>query len=125
MAYKYLEECYCNILKFFFSFVKLTNLVSGRYVFKLTVSDEQGLTSSDTASVFVHPDPMLLNLVQLTLPMNISMLTHSALNTIVQKIGLLMGDMKIHVRELQHDSRTNAAILVFYVEVRLEKGVQK
>lgn len=99
--------------------------MSGRYVFKLTVSDEQGLTSSDTASVFVHPDPMLLNLVQLTLPMNISMLTHSALNTIVQKIGLLMGDMKIRVRELQHDSRTNAAILVFYVEVRLEKGVHK
>ncbi|XP_075153947.1 dyslexia-associated protein KIAA0319-like protein [Haematobia irritans] len=98
----------------------LTNLVSGRYVFKLTVSDEQGLTSSDTASVFVHPDPMLLNLVQLTLPMNISMLDHSALNTIVQKIGLLMGDMKIQVRDLQHDSRTNAAILVFYVE--LEKA---
>lgn len=60
---------------------------------------------------------MLLNLIQLTLPMNISMLTHSALNTIVQKIGLLMGDMKIQVRELQHDSRTNAAILVFFVEV--------
>lgn len=93
--------------------------MSGRYVFKLTVSDEQGLTSSDTASVFVHPDPMLMNLVQLTLPMNISMLTHSALNTIVQKIGLLMGDMKVQVRELQHDSRSNAAILVFYVEVRL------
>lgn len=98
----------------------LTNLVSGRYVYKLTVSDEQGLTSSDTASVFIHPDPMLLNLIQLTLPMNISMLTHSALNTIVQKIGLLMGDMKIQVRELQHDSRTNAAILVFFVE--LEKA---
>ncbi|XP_013097852.1 dyslexia-associated protein KIAA0319-like protein [Stomoxys calcitrans] len=96
----------------------LTNLVSGRYVFKLTVSDDQGLTSSDTASVFIHPDPMLLNLVQLTLPMNISMLTHSALTTIVQKIGLLMGDMKIQVRDLQHDSRTNAAILVFYVELQ-------
>uniref|UniRef100_A0A1A9WUV5 MANSC domain-containing protein n=1 Tax=Glossina brevipalpis TaxID=37001 RepID=A0A1A9WUV5_9MUSC len=94
----------------------LTNLVSGRYVFKLTVSDEQGLTSTDTVSVFVHPDPMLLNLVQLTLPMNISMLTHSALNIIVQKIGLLMGDMKVEVRELQSDSMTEAAILVFYVQ---------
>ncbi|KAI8125977.1 hypothetical protein FF38_10153 [Lucilia cuprina] len=101
----------------------LTNLVSGRYVFKLTVSDEQGLTSSDTASVFVHPDPMLLNLVQLTLPTNISMLTHSALNTIVQKIGLLLGDLKIQVRELQHDTRTNAAILIFYVE--LENGEER
>lgn len=91
--------------------------MSGRYVFKLTVSDEQGLTGSDTASVFVHPDPMLLNLVQLTLPTNISMLTHSVFNTIIQKIGLLLGDLKIQVRKLERDTRTNAAILVFYVEV--------
>lgn len=61
---------------------------------------------------------MLLNLVQLTLPMNISMLTYSALNIIAQKIGLLMGDMKVVVRELQCDSRTEAAILVFFVQVR-------
>ncbi|KAL9928695.1 dyslexia-associated protein KIAA0319-like protein [Glossina fuscipes fuscipes] len=98
------------------SIMILTNLVSGRYVFKLTVSDEQGLTSTDTVSVFVHPDPMLLNLVQLQLPMNISMLTYSALNIIAQKIGLLMGDMKVVVRELQCDSRTEAAILVFFVQ---------
>ncbi|KAL9875513.1 dyslexia-associated protein KIAA0319-like protein isoform 1-T2 [Glossina fuscipes fuscipes] len=98
------------------AFVKLTNLVSGRYVFKLTVSDEQGLTSTETVSVFVHLDPMLLNMEQLTLPMNISMLTYSALNTIAQKIGLLMGDMKAVVRKLQCDSRTEAAILVFFVQ---------
>uniref|UniRef100_A0A034WJP2 Dyslexia-associated protein KIAA0319-like protein n=1 Tax=Bactrocera dorsalis TaxID=27457 RepID=A0A034WJP2_BACDO len=95
----------------------LTNLVHGRYVFKLTVYDEQGLSSSDTVSIIVHPDPLLLNLVQLTIPMGPSVLKQSELNLIVQKIGLLLGDMKIFVRELKSDGRrADSTILVFYVE---------
>ncbi|XP_067623468.1 dyslexia-associated protein KIAA0319-like protein [Eurosta solidaginis] len=95
----------------------LTNLVHGRYIFKLTVYDEQGLSSSDTVSIIVNPDPLLLNLVQLTLPMGPSVLTQSELNSIVQKIGLLLGDMKIFVRELKYDGRRDdSTILVFYVE---------
>ncbi|XP_037957769.1 dyslexia-associated protein KIAA0319-like protein [Teleopsis dalmanni] len=94
----------------------LTNLVHGRYVFKLTVSDEQGLTNTDTISVIVHPDPMLMYLVELTLPMSISNLAQSELNSVVQKIALLLGDMKIHVRELKYDSRAETSILVIYVE---------
>jgi len=39
-----------------YSFFQLTNLVQGRYVFTLTVSDDQGLTSSDTVSVNVRRD---------------------------------------------------------------------
>lgn len=90
----------------------------GRYVFKLTVYDEQGLSSSDTVSIMVHPDPLLLNLVQLTIPMGPSVLKQSELNLIVQKIGLLLGDMKIFVRELKSDGRrADSTILVFYVEV--------
>lgn len=50
----------------FFSSTKITNIVAGRYVFKLTVTDAQGLTSSDSVSVIVHPDPLLMNLVELT-----------------------------------------------------------
>ncbi|XP_036328233.1 dyslexia-associated protein KIAA0319-like protein [Rhagoletis pomonella] len=95
----------------------LTNLVHGRYVFKLTVYDEQGLSSSDIVSIIVHPDPLLMNLVQLTLPMDASVLTQSELNSIVQKISLLLGDMKIFVRELKCDGRrADSTILVFYVE---------
>ena len=33
----------------------LTNLVVGRYIFDLTVLDEEGLKSTDTASVVVQP----------------------------------------------------------------------
>ncbi|XP_068142854.1 LOW QUALITY PROTEIN: dyslexia-associated protein KIAA0319 [Drosophila tropicalis] len=94
----------------------LSNLVQGRYVFKLTVSDDQGLTSSDTVSINVHPDPMLMHLVQITLPMDITILTQSELDSIVQKLQLLLGDdNKIEIRELKYDLNTGAAVLVFYV----------
>ncbi|KAH8303932.1 hypothetical protein KR059_003862 [Drosophila kikkawai] len=94
----------------------LTNLVQGRYVFKLTVSDDQGLTSSDTVSVNVHPDPLLIHLVQMTLPMGVSVLSQSELDSVVQKLQLLLGDEnKIQVRELKYDLHTDAAVLVFYV----------
>ncbi|XP_017053153.1 LOW QUALITY PROTEIN: dyslexia-associated protein KIAA0319-like protein [Drosophila ficusphila] len=94
----------------------LTNLVQGRYVFTLTVSDDQGLTSSDTVSVNVRPDPKILNLVQMTLPMGISVLAQSELDSVVQKLQLLLGDEnKIQVRELKYDLHTDASVLVFYV----------
>ena len=35
--------------------LQLANIVAGRYVFTLTVSDAEGLTNSDTASVIVKP----------------------------------------------------------------------
>ncbi|XP_016974846.2 dyslexia-associated protein KIAA0319-like protein [Drosophila rhopaloa] len=94
----------------------LTNLVQGRYVFTLTVSDDQGLTSSDTVSVNVRRDPRLLNLVQMTLPMGISVLVQSELDSVVQKLQLLLGDEnKIQFRELKYDLHTDATVLVFYV----------
>lgn len=33
----------------------LTNLIPGRYLFKLTVTDGSGLKNSDTASLIVKP----------------------------------------------------------------------
>ncbi|EDV96852.1 GH16502 [Drosophila grimshawi] len=94
----------------------LSNVVQGRYVFKLTVSDDQGLTGTDTVSINVHADPMLMYLVQMTLPMGISVITKSELDSIVQKLQLLLGDdNKIQIRELKHDLHTEAAVLVFYV----------
>ncbi|XP_023176257.2 dyslexia-associated protein KIAA0319-like protein [Drosophila hydei] len=103
----------------------LTNVVQGRYVFKLTVSDEQGLTSSDTVSINVHADPMLMYLVQMTLPMSLSVLTKSELDSTVQKLQLLLGDdNKIQIRELKQDLHTEAALLVFFVLASDAKGGQ-
>ncbi|KAL7732580.1 hypothetical protein ACLKA6_019208 [Drosophila palustris] len=94
----------------------LSNVVQGRYVFRLTVSDDQGLTGTDTVSINVHGDPMLMHLVEMTLPISISVLTQGELESTVQKLQLLLGDdNKIQIRELKSDLHTEAAVLVFYV----------
>ncbi|CAD7078937.1 unnamed protein product [Hermetia illucens] len=94
----------------------LTNVVPGRFIFKLTVTDDQGLTSTDTVSIIVHPDPLVLNLVELTLSMGISVLTQSELDSLVQKISLLLGDVKVRVRDLRTEPKTGDAIIIFYVD---------
>lgn len=101
-----------KILKF-----QITNIVPGRYVFKLTVTDDQGLTGTDTVSIIVHPDPMLLNLVEITLSVGVSVLTQSELESLEQKLLLLLGDnTMLRVRELKTEYKTGEAVLVFYVE---------
>lgn len=55
----------------------MTNVVAGRYVFQLKVKDDQGMTGTDTVSIIVHPDPLILNLVELTLTMEARFLTQS------------------------------------------------
>ncbi|XP_058170653.1 dyslexia-associated protein KIAA0319-like [Anopheles ziemanni] len=44
----------------------LTDIVTGRYVFKLTVYDGQGLSASDTVNIIVRPDALLMNLGEVT-----------------------------------------------------------
>lgn len=91
-------------------------MVVGRYVFRLTVSDDQGLTGTDTVSINVHPGPELMHRVEMTLPMTISVITKAELDSTVQKLQLLLGDdKKIHIEELKEDLHTHAAVLVFYV----------
>lgn len=89
----------------------------GRYVFKLTVHDAQGLTGSDTVSIIVRPDPLLMNLVEITFTVGVSVLTESEFDSLKQKLGLLLGNnIKIIVRDLRTEPKTGEAILLFYVE---------
>lgn len=95
----------------------MTNIVPGRYVFKLTVSDAQGLTGTDVVSVIVYPDPMLLNLIELTFDVSVSVLTQSEVESLRHKLELLLGDKtKVVLRELKIEQKTGEAVLVFYVE---------
>lgn len=89
----------------------------GRYVFRLTVADAQGLTSTDTVSVIVHPDPLLLNLVELTLTVDVSVLTQFEVDSLLQKLELLIGDrVQLRIRDLRMNPKTGEAILVFFME---------
>lgn len=47
--------------------LQLTNIVAGQYTYKLTVSDEQGLTGSEKVTITVFEDPLILNLVEVIL----------------------------------------------------------
>jgi PKD repeat protein len=47
--------------------LQLTNIVAGQYIYKLTVSDEQGLTGSEKVTITVFEDPLVLNLVEVIL----------------------------------------------------------
>ncbi len=55
--------------------LKLTNIVAGRYIYKLTVMDEQGLTGSQTVKINILEDPLELNLVEVILTAKASNLT--------------------------------------------------
>lgn len=116
---------YVNIVPLFglkskylrFFILQITNIVAGRYVFKLTVYDAQGLSSSDTVSVIVHPDPLLFNLVEITFTVGVSALTEAEVISLQQKLVLLLGNnMKLIVRDLRMEQKTGEAILIFYVE---------
>lgn len=79
--------------------------------------DAQGLTSSDTVSVIVHPDPLLLNLVEITFTVGVSALTEAEVLSLQQKLVLLLGNnIKLIVRDLRTEQKTGEAILIFYVE---------
>lgn len=95
----------------------ITNVVPGRYIFRLTVTDIQGLSSSDTASIIVYPDPLIMNLVELTLTMEARVLIQSELESLEQKLTLLLGDNnKLYVRDVKVEEKTKEAVIIFYVE---------
>uniref|UniRef100_A0A8D8HIY1 Dyslexia-associated protein KIAA0319-like protein n=1 Tax=Culex pipiens TaxID=7175 RepID=A0A8D8HIY1_CULPI len=103
----------------------LTNIVPGRYVFKLTVTDGQGLSGSDTVSVIVHPDPLVMSLVELTLTMEATVLTQTELDSLQQKLVLLIGDnTRVHIRDLKIEHKTGQVVIVFYVDKSGDKEKQ-
>lgn len=84
------------------SILMLTNVAPGRYVFQLTVWDEQGLSDSDTVSLMVKEDPQLYQLVELTVEADSRRMTQSQFQTLQAKLALLVKDgTKLRVRGLK------------------------
>ncbi|KAL1122383.1 hypothetical protein AAG570_003788 [Ranatra chinensis] len=96
----------------------ITNVVAGRYEFRLRVTDDQGEWSEDTVSIIIKPDRERLNLVELTLNIEAGKLTQSQRDSVLLKLGLLLRDSsELVVREVRADS-SGRALLVFYVSAQ-------
>lgn len=65
----------------------------------------------------MHPDPLLVNLVEITFTIGVSALTDAEVLSLQQKLVLLLGNnIKLIVRDLRMEPKTSEAILIFYVE---------
>ncbi|CAG4952006.1 unnamed protein product [Colias eurytheme] len=98
----------------------LTNIEAGRYVFELTVTDDQGESSRDTVSVQVKPDPLEMKLLEMTINTPISTYTKSQLDTLVQKMLLLLKEgVKVNVTEIRGEIDTGNTVIIYFLS---EKG---
>ncbi|CAH1180374.1 unnamed protein product [Phaedon cochleariae] len=95
----------------------LTDLVVGKYTFNLTVSDEQGLTDTDSVSFVVRNDPKYFYLVEMTVDLDSKSLTEAQLGNLKSKLALLVRDgHKLKVRNVRAETKTSKTTITFYVE---------
>ncbi|XP_075127010.1 dyslexia-associated protein KIAA0319 homolog isoform X2 [Leptodactylus fuscus] len=97
--------------------LQLINLVEGRYLFHLKVTDAKGDSDVDTATVEVRPDPQRENLVELILEVSVSQLSEQQKDTLVRQLAVLLSvlDSDVKVQKIQAHSDLSTAIL-FYVQ---------
>uniref|UniRef100_A0A8D2ZG13 KIAA0319 like n=1 Tax=Scophthalmus maximus TaxID=52904 RepID=A0A8D2ZG13_SCOMX len=94
----------------------LGNLVEGKYIFSLTITDSKGQCSIDRGTVEVKPDMWERDLVELVLEVSVSQVSHRQRDMLLRQVGVLLGvlDSDITVREIsafnEHSTR-----LVFLV----------
>ncbi|XP_060020243.1 dyslexia-associated protein KIAA0319 homolog isoform X3 [Lagenorhynchus albirostris] len=97
--------------------LQLTNLVEGVYTFHLRVTDSQGSSDMDTATVEVRPDPKKSGLVELILQVGVGQLTEQQKDTLVRQLAVLLNvlDSDIKVQKIQALSDLST-VIVFYVQ---------
>ncbi|XP_077657681.1 dyslexia-associated protein KIAA0319 homolog [Urocitellus parryii] len=99
--------------------LQLTNLVEGVYTFCLRVTDSQGASDMDTATVEVRPDPRRGGLVELILQVGVGQLTEQQKDAVVRRLAVLLAvlDSDIKVQRIQAHSDLSTTLL-FYVQSR-------
>ncbi|CAF4879290.1 unnamed protein product [Pieris macdunnoughi] len=102
------------------SVLMLTNIEAGRYIFELTVTDDQGESSRDTVSVQVKPDPLEMKLLEMEVHTPISTFTKNQLDSLLQKMMLLLkDDVKVNVTEIRGEVDSGNTQIIFFLS---EKG---
>ncbi|XP_071592403.1 dyslexia-associated protein KIAA0319 homolog isoform X3 [Heliangelus exortis] len=97
--------------------LQLTNLVEGTYTFHLKVTDANGDSDTDSATVEVWPDPKRSGLVELILQVGVGQLSEQQKDTLVRRLAVLLNvlDSDIKVQKIQAYSDISTAV-VFYVQ---------
>lgn len=89
-------------------------------MFELTVTDDQGESDRDAVSVQVKPDPLEMNLLELTLHTPASAFTKSQLDTLVQKITLLLkDDIKVNVTQIRSEVDSGNTQIIFFLSEKV------
>lgn len=88
--------------------LRLTNLIIGRYLFRLTVTDSQGSQSSDVASLIVKPSPDMSDQIELVLNSDVRSFTSDQEVTVLKRLELLINDgQPIKVQLIKVDATTH------------------
>lgn len=88
--------------------------------------DDQGESDRDTVSIQVKPDPLEMKLLEMTLNVPISTFTKSQLDSLVQKITLLLkDDMTINVTDIRGEVDTGNTLIIYFLseKVILESSI--
>uniref|UniRef100_A0A3Q3X7A3 PKD/Chitinase domain-containing protein n=1 Tax=Mola mola TaxID=94237 RepID=A0A3Q3X7A3_MOLML len=90
----------------------LANLVEGTYLFRLRVTDAQGVSSSATATVEVRPEPGGGQEVELELAVSVCQVSVAQKDTVVQQLAALLHifDSDIQIRALQGHSHLSTVL---------------
>lgn len=105
--------------------LRLSELIPGRYMFTLTVSDAQGATGQDTASLIVKPMPSLAQQVELLLDVDIETFTQEQLDTVLKQLELLLHDgesLRVHLVDLNYQQDSRRVRIIFVAEKEDAKG---
>nr|XP_027218002.1 dyslexia-associated protein KIAA0319-like protein isoform X1 [Penaeus vannamei] len=97
-----------------------TDVVAGVYIWKLTVWDDQGASSSDTVSIIVKSSPHELDEVEVVVGGDIGALSYSQLSTLLQKLELFLhtGDRVVSIKlisltGLPHSGQVRLTVLAY------------
>ncbi|KAL4218544.1 hypothetical protein ACF0H5_023278 [Mactra antiquata] len=92
--------------------LQLVNLVAGKYIFTLKVTDSEGLSSTDKASILVKPAVHEKDLLELTLNADITEFTEENLEHLKSQLSLLLprdpdeGETVIDIQSVTEDKNT-------------------
>ncbi|KAL3274510.1 hypothetical protein HHI36_015893 [Cryptolaemus montrouzieri] len=95
----------------------ISDVAVGKYIFNLTVFDEQGLSDTDSVTINVKRDPKLFYLIESTVDVDANYLTEAQYTVLKGKLALLMADgYKMIFRNVQTERGEGRAKITFYVE---------